>query len=122
MTTSLYYPVCERNLETGNTVFCIRYSPATTNGGRKPLASGWLGTTDGVSRTALGECKSLQAAIRACRAANKGGPRLRWNYCLMDAPITAEQASVIDEERIVHAPVGDQLYLITSWTTGPHWG
>lgn len=120
MTTSLYYPVCERNLETGNVVFYIRYSPATTNRAGKPLAEGWLGTTNGVSRTALGEYKSLQAAIRACRAANKGGPRLRWNENL--EPITAEQGLGVDADRIVHAPVGDQLYLITGWTTGPHWG
>ena len=43
----------------------IRRAPGRTNMSHQPLTDGWLGTTDDWSRTALGECETLDQARRA---------------------------------------------------------
>lgn len=57
--------------------------PGRTNMSREERIEGWLGNTNGVSRTALGAFDNLTDARRAARKALGYGPRqgkMRTNY------------------------------------------
>ena len=53
----------------GRTYVRMSDEPGVSNVSREPRVSGWLGTTNGTSRTALGVFTSQTAANRAARQA-----------------------------------------------------
>ena len=49
------YLVVDVDLDTGHYEYRLQLTAPITNMGREPLAAGWLGTTNGVARYAMGK-------------------------------------------------------------------
>lgn len=67
----------------GNNYVVMSDEPGCTNISREPRTSGWLGTTNNTSRTALGAFTTQTAANRAARKAlgyDARQGRMRYDY------------------------------------------